>query len=99
MSASASDTGDAAFFNRHGRKVLFLDADAIRALDIARLEAKKHNIQLDRISRYMLVFDEDTIQVSLAPPYEGGLDGPEFRVVIRRSNFDVLNVENKLEAE
>ena len=97
--ACAAEFEDAFLSNRTDTKVLFLTSDVIKVLELTKLEAQKQNVQFDQITRYIVVFNKDTMQVSLAPPYKGGLDGPEFSVEIRRSDFKVLSVVNKLKAQ
>jgi len=90
--AAADPTiGDARIVDRHNEKILFLTSDAVRALEIGKLEAQKHHIQLKDITRYAVTFEENSYTVALLPPYEG-LDGPEFRVEIRRSDMKILDV-------
>ena len=97
--APASEFDDAFISDRYDRKVLFLTSDIVRALELAKLEAQKVNVKLEQLTRYAIFFEKDILIVSLAPPYKGGLDGPEFRVEIRRSDLSVLSVENKLEVK
>ena len=98
--ASASDPLGEVFLSEGPHaKVLFLSSDAVNALELAKLEAQKRNVQLERITRYAVAFYSDRFLVSLAPPYRGGFDGPEFRVEIRRSDLKILSVKNTLGAE
>ena len=87
---------DPVVFESYGEKVLLFGSDIADAVMKAREEAMKQNVNLDKMTRYIVVFDKDNLRVGLAPPYEGGLDGPEFRVVFRRSDLKVLRLENKL---
>jgi hypothetical protein len=96
--ASASDSFDDVIFLKQP-KVLILTSDVVTALELAKLEAQKQNVQSKQMARYAVFLDVDTFLVSLAPPYTGGLDGPEFRVEIRRSDLKVLSVVNKLGVE
>ncbi len=83
-------------FESYGEKVLIFGSDIADAVTKAREEAMKQNVNLDELTRYMVVFDTGKLRVGLAPPYKGGLDGPEFRVEFRRSDLKVLRVENRL---
>ena len=98
--ASAFDPfQDAFLLDRPNTKVLFLTSDVVTALELAKFEAQKLNIQSLQMVRFAVFFNSDTYLVSLAPPYTGGLDGPEFRVEIRRSDLKILSVVNNLGVE
>ncbi len=90
---------DAFLSDRNGRKVLHLTSGAIEALKIAEAEAQSQNVDVKQLKSYMFVFEKDRIYVFFAPPYRGGLDGPEFRVEMRRSDLKVLSVINTLEVK
>ncbi len=83
-------------FESYGEKVLIFGSDVADAVTKAREEAVKQNVNLDDMTQYMVVFDRGKLRVTLAPPYKGGLDGPEFRVEFRRSDLKVLRVDNRL---
>lgn len=93
----ASELEAFSFANKQGEKILFLSSDVVKAIELAKLEAQQLSIDLARLPRYMVVLAKGTIRVSISPPYKGGFDGPEFTVEIRRSDFKVLNVLNKLD--
>ena len=90
---------DAFLLDRPNTKVLFLTSDVVTALELAKVEAQKQNVPSLQMVRYAVFLNADTYLVSLAPSYAGGLDGPEFRVEIRRSDFKVLSVVNNLAPE
>ena len=93
---TASAPTDPMVFESYGEKVLIFGSDIADAVTKAREEAMKQNVSLEDMAQYMVVFDKVELRVTLAPPYKGGLDGPEFRVVFRRSDLKVLRVENNL---
>lgn len=94
--AIASEVEDAFLSDRNGRKVLHLTSDVIEALEIAKLEALKQNVDLKQLKTYMFVFEKDKISVFFAPPHRGGLDGPEFRVEMSCLDLRVVSVKNTL---
>ena len=93
---TASTPIDPLVFESYGESVLIFGSDIANAVTMAREEAVKQNVNLDEMTRYTVVFDKVKLRVGLAPPYKGGLDGPEFRVEFRRSDLKVLRVENNL---
>lgn len=97
--AFASSVEDIFLIDRHGQKTLILNSDIVRALELAKLEAETQKVEIEEITRYAISLNLQTIVVSLAPPYKGGLDGPEFVVEIRRLDFKVLSVVNRLETK
>jgi hypothetical protein len=96
--AFASDVEDTILIDRPDTKMLVISSDTVAALQIAKDEAEKRKVDLRQVKRYMIVFEKDVIQVSLAPPYRGGLDGPEFRVEIRRSDLKLLSAQDGLKS-
>ena len=99
VAVAADPFHDAIALERPDVKILYLSSDVAIALEIAKLEAQKQKIAPDQIGHLAVFFYADTFLVSLGPPYGGGLDGPEFRVEIRRSDFKVVSVVNKLIAK
>jgi hypothetical protein len=93
------DFRDAIILERPQARILLLTPDTVRSLEIAAIEAQKQNVPFNIVTRYAVIFDKDTIAVSLAPPYKGGLDGPEFRVEIGRADLRVRKIVNTLEAQ
>jgi hypothetical protein len=94
---AASTPIDPTVFDSYGERVLFFSSDIADAVTKAREEAVRQNVNLNEMTRYMVFFGKgDYLRVSLAPPYTGGLDGPEFQVEFRRSDLKLLKVENKL---
>jgi hypothetical protein len=88
---------DAILGKIQGRNFLALSSDALNAIELAKKEALKQNLKPDQMSLVSVLFEQDNFVVSFGPPYSGGLDGPEFRVVVRRSDFKVLLVANHSE--
>lgn len=95
--AQANEFDGAYLADRYGRKVLFLDSEIVSAIEATKLEASKQKVSMDTIVRYTIAFDKEKIAVSLLPPYEGGLDGPEFRVEFSRPELKVLEIVNKFQ--
>lgn len=91
----ASEFEDAFLSDRNGRKNLYLTSEVVAALEIAKLEAQKQNVNFNLITRYAIFFSKESMKVALSPPYIG-LDGPEFIVEMQRINLKVINVTNKL---
>jgi hypothetical protein len=92
--ASEYPTFDVLLSQRPHAQVLFLSAEVVQALEVALQEARMRSLPSECRSRYAISIEPNVFVVSMAPPYKGGLDGPEFRVVIDRSNFSVRDVKN-----
>ncbi len=99
VAVAADPFHDATVLERPDVKILFLSSDVAIALEIAKLEALKQKVRPEQMAQLAVFFYTDTFLVSLGPPFGGGLDGPEFRVEIRRSDFKILSVVNRLAAE
>jgi hypothetical protein len=96
-SVAQESFADAAVYPLPANKFLVLTADALNAIILAKKEALNQNLRPEQMSLVTVLFEQDKFVVGFLPPYDGGLDGPEFKVVIRRSDFKVLAVVNHSE--